>query len=198
MEDNFWWKMTFDGRQPCVVQPLIIASLWWKMAYSERRPFMKYNPLVEEDLWWKTAFDEIRQMMRESLWWKTTFQSKVLFYRRSSSIKLSLNVKFQTCSLLPSGKFWWGGGLHVADLRLKFDKIIVYSKIINLAIPEQIKFVPWNLIIYTHSWWDPRNGRWKQHKISKSLAIIDFDKARIHMFHNCQIFYPGPRPLGSH
>ena len=39
---------------------------------------------------------------------KGSFPSKALFYWRSSSIKLSRYAKFQTCSLLPSGRFWWG------------------------------------------------------------------------------------------
>ena len=44
---------------------------------------------------------------------KGQFPYKVVFHQRSSSIKLSLYAKFQICSLLPVGRFWWG--LHVAE-----------------------------------------------------------------------------------
>ena len=41
-----------------------------------------------------------------------------------------------------------------------------YSKIINLDKPEQITFIPRNLIIYTHWWWEPHISRWKHSRIS--------------------------------
>ena len=56
MEDNLWYKTTFDGRQP-----------WWKATFDGRQP------LIENNLWWKTTFDGRWPMMEDNLWWKTTF-----------------------------------------------------------------------------------------------------------------------------
>ena len=39
VEENFWWKMTFGGRQT-----LVEDDLWWKTTFGGRRP------LVEDDI----------------------------------------------------------------------------------------------------------------------------------------------------
>ena len=50
MEDNLWWKTTFDGRQP-----LTEDNLLWKMTFDQRQP------LMEE------TFDEIRILFEDNL-----------------------------------------------------------------------------------------------------------------------------------
>ena len=65
MEDDLWWKTTFDGRRPSMED-----NLRWKMTFDGRWSSM------EDDLWWKTTFDGIRPLMEDDLWWKTTFDGR--------------------------------------------------------------------------------------------------------------------------
>ena len=65
MEDEPWWKTTFDRRQP-----LREDDLWWKTTFDGRRH------LMEDDLWWKTTFDGIRPLMEDDIWWKMTFDGR--------------------------------------------------------------------------------------------------------------------------
>ena len=46
MEDDFWWKTTYDERQS-----LMEDDLWRKMTFDKRLP------LTEDDFWRKTTFD---------------------------------------------------------------------------------------------------------------------------------------------
>ena len=66
MEDDLWWKRTFDG-----------DYLWWKMTYDGKQPIMENDlwlwPLMEDNLWWRTIFDEGKLLMEDNLWWKTIF-----------------------------------------------------------------------------------------------------------------------------
>ena len=59
MEDDLWWKMTFDGRQP-----LMDGILWWK------------TNIVTGNIWWKTTFDGRQHLMEDRIWWKTTFEGR--------------------------------------------------------------------------------------------------------------------------
>ena len=65
MDDNLWWKMNFDGRQP-----LMEDNFWWKTTFNERWP------LMEDNLWRKTTFDGIQPLMKDNLCWKTTFYGR--------------------------------------------------------------------------------------------------------------------------
>ena len=38
IEDNLWYKITFDGRQI-----LIEDNLWWKMTFDERRSLLLFG-----------------------------------------------------------------------------------------------------------------------------------------------------------
>ena len=62
MEDDLWWKTTFDGRRP-----LTEEDLWWNTTFDRRQPS------TEDDLWRKTTFDGRRPLMDDNLWRKTTF-----------------------------------------------------------------------------------------------------------------------------
>ena len=37
MEHGLWWKATFDGRRP-----LMVDDLWWMITFDGRRPMMEY------------------------------------------------------------------------------------------------------------------------------------------------------------
>ena len=53
MEDDLWWKTTFDGRRPSMED-----DLWWKMTFDGRQPLTSFDwrhPLMEDTLWWKTT-----------------------------------------------------------------------------------------------------------------------------------------------
>ena len=65
MEDNLWWKATFDGRQPLLEDNL-----------SRKTAFYGRWTLMEEDLWWKTIFDERQPLMEDNLWWETAFNGR--------------------------------------------------------------------------------------------------------------------------
>ena len=65
MEDDLWWKMTFDGRHPSMEE-----ILWQKMTFYGRRP------LMEDNLRWKTKFDGRQPLMEDTLRWKTTFDGR--------------------------------------------------------------------------------------------------------------------------
>ena len=82
MEDDLWWKMTFEGRWPLMVdnfcwkttsddrQLLMEDDFWWKTTFDGRWP------LTEDDLWWKTTFDGRRPLTEENLWLKTIFDGR--------------------------------------------------------------------------------------------------------------------------
>jgi len=96
MEDDLWWKTTFDGRPPLMEddlwwkdgrRPLMEDDLWWKTTFDGRQPLMEDDfwwkttfdgrlPLMEDDSWWKTTFDGRRPLMEDDLWWKTTFDGR--------------------------------------------------------------------------------------------------------------------------
>ena len=62
MQDDLWWKMTFDE-----MRPLMEYGLWSKTAFYER-PFS-----MEDSLQWKTTFDET---MEDDPLWKTNFNGR--------------------------------------------------------------------------------------------------------------------------
>ena len=65
MEDNLWWRTTFDGRRP-----LTEDDLWRKTTFDGRWP------LMEDDLWRKTSFDGRRSMTEDYLWRKTQLRQR--------------------------------------------------------------------------------------------------------------------------
>ena len=65
MEDDLWWKTTFDWRRT-----LIKDNLMWKTTFYGRLLSMEY------DLWWKTTFDGRQLSMEDDFWWKTTFEER--------------------------------------------------------------------------------------------------------------------------
>ena len=89
MEDDIWWKMTFEGRRP-----LLEDDQCWKTTSDGR------HPLMEDNLWWKKTFDGRQPLMEDDLWWKTTNDGrlplKMTFNGRWPSIKDNLGL----CHLL--------------------------------------------------------------------------------------------------
>ena len=80
MEDNLWWKMIFDGGQP-----LMEDDHWWNTPFDEddlwwNMTFHGRQPLMEDDLWWKITFDGRQSLMEDDLRWKTTFDER-RYYR---------------------------------------------------------------------------------------------------------------------
>ena len=101
MEDNIWWKTTFDERRP-----LMEADLGWKKddlknwngpqqwgrpqkqrglahcwkAHSTGQkwkwPKRGRRPSMEDNLWRKTTFDRRRPLTEDDFWWKTTFDER--------------------------------------------------------------------------------------------------------------------------
>ena len=82
MEDDLWWKATFDGRRP-----LREDNLWGKTTFDWRRPLMEdglwgkmtfegLQPLMEDYLWGKTNFEGRHPLMKDYLWWKATFDGR--------------------------------------------------------------------------------------------------------------------------
>ena len=52
MEEELWWKMSFDGRQP-----LMEENLWWKTNFDGRQPLIEYDidgrwSLLKDNLCW--------------------------------------------------------------------------------------------------------------------------------------------------
>ena len=76
MEDDLWWKTTFDGRRPLTEEafygrwPLMEDNLWWMLTFDGRQPFM------EDDLWWKTNFEEEELWFEHGLCWKTNIDRR--------------------------------------------------------------------------------------------------------------------------
>ena len=56
MEDNIYWKTTFDGRQPSMED-----DLQWKRTFDGRQPS------IEDGLQWKTTFDGRRPSMEDDI-----------------------------------------------------------------------------------------------------------------------------------
>ena len=70
-----------------------------------------------------------------------------------------------------TGETWLKTLSKNQNLKGNESKIKYYFfKIINLDKPEQITFIPRNLIIYTHWWWEPRISRLKHSRISAELS----------------------------
>ena len=88
MEDNLWWKMTFDGGQP-----LMEDDLQWKITFDRGRP------LIDDDLWWKTSFDGRQPLMEDDFWWKTIMGLGAMM---PNSIPTSLPT--QLCGIF---NFWY-------------------------------------------------------------------------------------------
>ena len=63
MEDNLWWKTTFDGRWP-----LMEDNPLWKMIFNGRWP------LMEDKLWWNTL-PLIEQHQQQHLLWPDIYAS---------------------------------------------------------------------------------------------------------------------------
>ena len=106
MEDDLWWKTTFDGRRPWMKE-----DHWWKTTFEGRwpqreddfygrRPKTTFDggpPLMEDSLWWKMTFDgwwpSICKMtfMDDDLWWRvpSKWWSCSIFLRSPSFLRLS-------------------------------------------------------------------------------------------------------------
>ena len=110
MEDDLWWKKTFDGRRP-----LMENNLWWKTTFDGRWPLMEDIflwetsfdgtwPLMEDylDLWWMTTFDGRQSFMEDSQWLKMTFNEWLIIEKsRDSTLPyISLLRSFLTLPLL--------------------------------------------------------------------------------------------------
>ena len=103
MEENLWWKTTFDGRQPLIEDdfqwkttfderwPLMEDDLWWKTTFDGRQP------LMEVDLWWKTAFDGRQPLMEDDLQWKITFEGTQLFMEDMLWRKITCKLREHSC-----------------------------------------------------------------------------------------------------
>ena len=73
---------------------------------------------------------------------KVRLPSMVFFQQRSSFIKLYPYVKFQNCTLIPSGKFWWGVLVPVVVL------VLTGVKQSQLLICLRLRLGFWQFISY--------------------------------------------------
>ena len=90
IEDNLWWKTTFDGwwlfmDDNCWWKTLFGGrTLWWRTTFDKRQLLREDNlwwktafdgryPLMEDGLRWKMAFDGRQPLMEDSFWWKAAF-----------------------------------------------------------------------------------------------------------------------------
>ena len=87
IDDNPWWKTTFDGRQPLMKDNFwwkmtlkMEDDLWWKTTFDERWPLVEDDHLMEVNHWWKTTLDGRQPWKENNLWWKTTFDWRQLWY----------------------------------------------------------------------------------------------------------------------
>ena len=76
MDDDLWWRTTFDGRQP-----LIEDNLWWRMTFGEKRSLIEDVLLWKTTydvghLWWKMSFDGRWPLIENNLWWKSTIYGR--------------------------------------------------------------------------------------------------------------------------
>ena len=62
MEDDLWWKTTFDGGQPSIEDD-----------HQLKRSFGGRRNSIEDKLRWKTTFDGRWPTMEDDRQWKTTF-----------------------------------------------------------------------------------------------------------------------------
>ena len=67
MEEDLWWKKTFDRRQPLIEEDFDGRRFWWKTPFDGRRCFM------EDNLWWKTIFDERQTLRLNEVWHRVLF-----------------------------------------------------------------------------------------------------------------------------
>ena len=67
MEEDLWWKATFDGRQH-----LMEDNLWWKTAFNERWPSLK-KTTFDRRLQWTTTLGWRHPLIQDNLRLKTTF-----------------------------------------------------------------------------------------------------------------------------
>ena len=86
MEDNLWWKTTFDGRQP-----LMEDDLWWKTTFDWRRPLMK------DDRWLKTTFDGGQPFMEDDPWWNMTFNGRRPLMEDTLGWKMTIDRRWHSC-----------------------------------------------------------------------------------------------------
>ena len=110
MEEDLWWKATFDGSRP-----LTEDKVWQKATFDRRRPLTENNlwrkttfdgrwPLTESALPRKTIFDKRRLLTEDNLWRKTTFDGPEPFECRLPFTKDVLQWKttfFRLYSILP-------------------------------------------------------------------------------------------------
>ena len=100
MEDDLWWRTTFDWRRP-----LTKDDLWWKRTFDGRRPLME-DILMEDTLLWRTTFDggHLWRMMifdRRRIWCFSVRRSvscaeMLVNNNRASGISYSLFFKPET------------------------------------------------------------------------------------------------------
>ena len=83
MEDDLWWKTTFDGRRT-----LMEDDLWWKMIFDGRQP------LMEDNLWWKTVFDGRRPFIEDDFLGKITFEERQPLMEDEGDLVIWRHTKF--------------------------------------------------------------------------------------------------------
>ena len=83
MEDNLWWKTSFDGRLP-----LMNDNLRWKMTFDKRWPSMENN------LWWR---------IKIVLWQNIRTQDAMLQY--TSTLTLAEVWLWRPCRIV--NQVWW-------------------------------------------------------------------------------------------
>ena len=97
LEEQYWWKMTIDGRQPLIEDSHLWTrnfderwkmedEIWWKTTFYGRWLLMEDGLwrrsckgkwiLMEDDLWWKTTFDGLQPSMEEVIKWKTILDGR--------------------------------------------------------------------------------------------------------------------------
>jgi len=106
MEDNLWWKTTYDGRRL-----MMEDDLWWKTTYHGR--WLK----MEDDLWWKTTYDGRWLMMEDDLWLNTTYDGTQLMMEDNLWWKTTydgrrLMMEDDWRRLMMEDDLWWKTSYH--------------------------------------------------------------------------------------
>ena len=114
IEDDLWWKTTFNGRHTSMVeylswkttfdgrQPSLEENLWWKMIFDWRQA---RQTLMKDYFQWKTTFDGRRPLTEDDLWQKTTFSGRQPLRKELTQLSFSFFHYSFICRAL--GWIWW-------------------------------------------------------------------------------------------
>ena len=120
MEDDFWWKTTFDGRQP-----LMEEDHWWKMTFDKRQPLMEGALLCE------TTFDGRWPLMEDILWCHFLYIHFIFGYYTKKINAPTFNSTYHLVTKLNSSEKWFEKVL----LGFITHPLLIYSTFTNTSLP---------------------------------------------------------------